>query len=347
MTTSIVTGGAGFVGSHLCDALLAGGEHVVCLDNLSTGQVRNLAHLRAHPRFSLVRGDVADGAAWAALPLARRVYHLASPASPPDYQRLPVETIRTNVVGTLHALDYARAHGARVLLTSTSEVYGDPQVHPQPEGYWGHVNPIGPRSCYDEGKRCAEALLLAHARQHGTEVRLARLFNTYGSRLRPDDGRVVSEFIVRALRGEPLPLHGEGRQTRSFCHVSDVVRGLRALMAQDALEGPVNLGNPQEVSMLALAREVQRLTGCSAGLQSLPGRPEDPLRRQPDIGLARQALGWQPAVTLQQGLADTIAWFRAQAAEPTAVAADAFSGLNAFEENRLSRQADQAPKAIN
>ena len=209
MKEVLVTGGAGFVGSHLCDALVARGERVVCLDNLSTGQAANIEHLRGHPRFSFVRGDVTREADWAALQPAGRIYHLASPASPDDYQRTPVETIRTNVVGTLHALGFARAHGARLLLASTSEVYGDPAVHPQPEGYWGHVNPVGPRSCYDEGKRCAEALLVAHAAQHGTQVRLARLFNTYGPRLRADDGRVVSCFIAHALRGEPLPVKGK------------------------------------------------------------------------------------------------------------------------------------------
>ncbi len=267
MTRTVVAGGAGFVGSHLCEALLARGEAVLCLDDLSTGRLDNLAHLRAHPRFALVRGDVADAQLWQALPAARRVYQLASPASPPDYQRMPVQTLRANVVGTLNALDFAQAHGARVLLASTSEVYGDPQVHPQPEGYWGHVNPIGPRSCYDEGKRCAEALMVAHARQHGTAVRVARLFNTYGPRLRPSDGRVVSSFIAHALRGEPLPLHGGGAQTRSFCHVSDTVRGLLALMEHGQDLGPINLGNPHEVSMAELAREVLRLTGSSAGVR--------------------------------------------------------------------------------
>ena len=316
MKEVLVTGGAGFVGSHLCDALLARGERVVCLDDLSTGQAANIEHLRGHPRFSFVRGDVTREADWAALQPAGRIYHLASPASPDDYQRTPVETIRTNVVGTLHALGFAQAHGARLLLASTSEVYGDPAVHPQPEGYWGHVNPVGPRSCYDEGKRCAEALLVAHAAQHGTQVRVARLFNTYGPRLRADDGRVVSCFIAHALRGEPLPVHGKGSQTRSFCYVSDTVRGLLALMEQERVQGPVNIGNPQEVSVAVLAREVLALTGCSAGLRSEPGREDDPLRRQPDIGLARQALGWQPEVSLHEGLRATVDWFRALQVSP-------------------------------
>lgn len=312
MMPTLVAGGAGFVGSHLCEALHACGEPLLCLDDLSTGRVDNVAHLLGRPDFRLIQGDVADAAVWACLPPVRRVYLLACPASPPDYQRAPVDTLRTSMLGTLNALDFAQAHGARVLLTSTSEVYGDPQVHPQPEDYWGHVNPIGPRSCYDEGKRCAEALMLAHARQHGTAVRVARLFNAYGSRLRPDDGRVVSNFIVHALRGEPLPLHGGGTQTRSFCHVSDTVRGLLALMEQEHTVGPVNLGNPHEVSMAELAREVLRLTGSTAGVQHAPGREEDPRCRQPEITLARRVLGWEPAVSLHDGLADTIAWFRAQ-----------------------------------
>ena len=312
MKPVMVTGGAGFVGSHLCRALLAQGQSVVCVDDLSTGRLDNIAPLLAEPRFALLRGDVADAALWAQLPAAQCVYQLASPASPPDYQRTPVETIRTNVVGTLNALTFAQAHGARVLLASTSEVYGDPQQHPQAEDYWGHVNPVGPRSCYDESKRCAEALMLAHAGQHGTQVRVARLFNTYGPRLRPDDGRVVSTFIDHALRGVPLPLHGDGAQTRSFCHVSDTVRGLLALMEHPTASGPVNLGNPHEVSMAELAREVLRLTGSAAGVRLLPAREEDPRCRQPDITLARQLLGWQPTVSLQDGLIDTIAAFRAE-----------------------------------
>ncbi len=311
MKTALVTGGAGFVGSHLCDALLASGMRLICLDDLSTGRADNIAHLRHHPRFSFVPGDVSRDSDWAALPPVDRVYHLASPASPEDYQRTPVDTIRTNVVGTLKALGFAHAQGARLLLTSTSEVYGDPAVHPQPEAYWGHVNPVGPRSCYDEGKRCAEALAVAHAGQYGTQVRVARLFNTYGPRLRADDGRVVSRFIVHALRGQPLPLHGSGAQTRSFCYVSDTVRGLLALMEQEHVRGPMNIGNPQEITMAELASEVLMLTGSSAGVRGEPGREDDPRCRQPDIGLARQALGWQPEVGLPEGLRATIDWFRA------------------------------------
>lgn len=323
MTRVLVTGGAGFVGSHLCDALLAAGDQVLCLDNLSTGSRGNLAHLRDHPQFRLVLGDVADVALWRGLPVTDHVYLLASPASPPAYQGAPVDTLRTNVVGTLNALDFARRNGARVLLASTSEVYGDPQVHPQPEGYWGHVNPIGPRSCYDEGKRCAEALMVAHARQFGTSIRIARLFNTYGPRLRADDGRVVSQFIVAALAGQPLPIHGDGRQTRSFCHVSDTVRGLRALMAQDQAEGPVNLGNPDEITVATLADHVLRLTGGAGGVQWLPAREEDPRCRRPDIALAERLLGWRPQVDLEAGLRDTIASFRTLQVE------DAGTGLDA------------------
>lgn len=310
MTCALVTGGAGFIGSHLCDALLAKGDRVICLDNLSTGRARNVTHLEGHPRFDFIRGDVVCEKTWASLPSAARVFHLASPASPDDYQRTPVETIRTNVVGVLHALEFARAHGAKTLLTSTSEIYGDPAVHPQPENYWGNVNPVGPRSCYDEGKRCAEALAMAHARQYGTTVRIARLFNTYGPRLRCDDGRVVSQFITHALRGEPLPIYGDGAQTRSFCYVDDIVRGLLALMDQDQTQGPVNLGNPQEISIAELAREVLRLSGAAAGLQAWPKRAEDPYRRQPDIRMARQFLHWHPEVNLQEGLGATIEWFR-------------------------------------
>ena len=323
MIRALVAGGAGFVGSHLCEALLARQAQVLCLDDLSTGRRSNLAALAGQPAFSFVQGDVAHEAVWRSLPGVDQIYLLASPASPPDYQRTPVDTLRTNVVGTLHALDFARAHGARVLLASTSEVYGDPQLHPQPEHYWGHVNPIGPRSCYDEGKRCAEALMVAHARQHGTTIRIARLFNTYGPRLRADDGRVVSQFIAAALRGEPLPIHGDGRQTRSFCHVSDTVRGLLALMAQNEAEGPVNLGNPHEITVVELARQVLRLTGGGGGVRHLPGRDEDPRCRRPDIALATQLLGWRPQVDLQVGLIDTIEDFRAlQAGEGVASAGE-------------------------
>ena len=312
MTRAVVTGGAGFIGSHLCEALLIQGVQVTCVDDLPSGSSDNVAHLLAVPGFAFVPGDVVDPALWQRLPAAQRVFHLASPASPVDYQAAPLQTIRTNVVGTLNALGFARTHQARVLLTSTSEVYGDPAVHPQTEDYWGHVNPVGPRSCYDEGKRCAEALMMAHARQHGTQVRVARLFNTYGPRLRPDDGRVVNTFIACALRGEPLPLHGDGQQTRSFCYVSDTVRGLIALMDNEQTVGPINLGNPQEVSMRTLAQEVLRLCGGSATVRQMPPRPEDPRCRRPDIGQANRLLGWRPRVSLEQGLRWTIDWFREQ-----------------------------------
>lgn len=311
MITSVVTGGAGFLGSHLCEALLARGDRVICMDDLSTGRATNVAAFQTHPRFSFQRSDAADQHSWALLPAAQRVYHLASAASPDDYQRLPVNTLRTNVVGTLNALGFAQANGATVLLTSTSEVYGDPAIHPQPETYWGRVNPVGPRSCYDEGKRCAEALMMAHAQQYGTTVRVARLFNTYGPRLRVCDGRVISQFVVHALRGEPLPLYGDGAQTRSFCYVTDMVRGLLALMEQTRTPGPVNLGNPHEISMADLARRVLALTGSNAGVVRQQARLEDPRCRQPDITQARELLGWHPLVDLDCGLRRTIDWFRA------------------------------------
>ena len=310
MTRTVVAGGAGFVGSHLCEALLARGEAVLCLDDLSTGRLDNLAHLRAHPRFALVRGDVADAQLWQALPAARRVYQLASPASPPDYQRMPVQTLRANVVGTLNALDFAQAHGARVLLASTSEVYGDPQVHPQPEGYWGHVNPIGIRSCYDEGKRCAETLFFDYHRQHQLRIKVARIFNTYGPRMHPNDGRVVSNFIVQALRGEPITVYGKGDQTRSFCYVDDLVDGLIRLMeSPDDFTGPVNLGNPGEFTILELAERVLAITKSSSSIDFHPLPADDPTQRRPVIDLAQSRLGWQPKVSLEQGLPQTVAHF--------------------------------------
>ncbi len=299
---TVVTGGAGFIGSHLCDALLAQGEAVVAVDNLFTGSVRNVAHLRDHPRFALRDHDVT-------VPFsldARRIYNLACPASPVHYQSDPVKTIRTNVVGALHCLDLAHARGARVLQASTSEVYGDPEVHPQSESYWGHVNPIGPRACYDEGKRCAEALMVEYERQLGVEVRIARIFNTYGPRMSFGDGRVVSNFILQALRGEDLTLHGDGTQTRSFCYVDDLVPGLMALMECDAVPGPVNLGNPEEISMIALAEAVLQLVGGPSRVRFAPLPQDDPRRRKPDITRARGLLGFSPRVSLTDGLRATV-----------------------------------------
>jgi len=305
----LVTGGAGFVGSHLCDRLLERGRDVLALDDLSTGDAEHVAHLVRHPRFRLVVRDLAAGLPDEAR-AARRIYNLACPASPAHYQRHPVQTTLTSVLGAWHLLEHAQASGARLLQASTSEVYGDPEVHPQTEDYWGHVNPIGERSCYDEGKRCAEALCFAYRRERGVSIRVARIFNTYGPRLTPGDGRVVSNFIVQALRGEPLTVYGDGSQTRSFCYVDDTVEALLRLM-DAALEGPFNIGNPREHTVLELAELVLRLTGSRSRLERRPLPADDPRRRQPDIGAARAALGWEPRVTLEDGLTRTIAYFRA------------------------------------
>jgi UDP-glucuronate decarboxylase len=303
----LVTGGAGFLGSHLCDRLIAAGHQVVCLDNFFTGTRANIEHLLPHPRFELHRHDVEH-------PLTMEVdeiYHLACPASPVHYQRNPVRTIRSSVMGTLHLLEVARESHARILIASTSEVYGDPAEHPQRETYWGHVNPIGPRACYDEGKRCGESLAVAYAAQHAVPVRIARIFNTYGPRLHPDDGRVVSSFIVQALRGEPLTVAGEGNQTRSFCYVSDLVEGLIRLMASEHGCDPVNLGNPRESRVIELARMVQELCRSPSPIAHRPLPENDPARRCPDISRAQQLLdGWTPQVSLEAGLAATIDYFR-------------------------------------
>jgi len=304
----LVTGGAGFLGSHLCERLLAQGNEVLCLDNFFSGDLRNVTHLLAGPRFTLIEHDVT-------LPLqvdVDEIYNLACPASPVHYQRDPVRTTRTSVLGALNMLDLAKATGAKVLQTSTSEVYGDPQVHPQSERYWGHVNPIGVRACYDEGKRCAETLFMDSRRQYGIDVKIARIFNTYGPRLHPEDGRVVSNFIVQALQGAPLTVYGDGKQTRSFCYVDDLVDALIRLMATpDDFSGPVNLGNPGECTMLELAERVIVLSGSPSSIVFRPLPGDDPVRRRPDISLARAALGWDPRVTLDDGLNRTIDYFRA------------------------------------
>jgi UDP-glucuronate decarboxylase len=301
----LVTGGAGFIGSHLCDRLIEDGGYVVCLDNFYTGSPRNVDHLVDHARFEVLHHDVCDVVSLE----VDQVYHLACPASPVHYQRHPVETIRTCVQGTLNMLDLCRRTGARLLLASTSEVYGDPAVHPQPETYWGHVNPIGDRACYDEGKRCAEALVVSYARQFDVDSRIARIFNTYGPRLQADDGRVVSSFVSSALRGKPLTVFGDGLQTRSFCFVDDLVDGLVRLMAS-GLRRPVNLGNPTEISILQLVHEMISLTGSRAAIVARPLPPDDPVRRRPDISVAKDALGWEPIVPLMTGLESTIAYFR-------------------------------------
>jgi len=302
----LVTGGAGFIGSHLCHRLIAAGHEVVCLDNFLTASEGNLAGLSDNPRFTLMRQDVEQ-------PVAVQVdaiYNLACPASPVHYQHDPVRTIRTCVLGAINVLDLAQRLKVPVLQASTSEVYGDPHVHPQPEGYWGNVNPIGIRSCYDEGKRAAETLFADYRRQHGVNGKLARIFNTYGPNMHPDDGRVVSNFIVQALRGQDLTLFGDGQQTRSFCYVDDLVDGLMRLMATPAdFGGPVNLGNPGEFTIAELAELVLEMTGSGSQIVRRPLPQDDPRQRQPDIALARERLGWEPKVALRQGLERTVAYF--------------------------------------
>ncbi|WP_336488771.1 UDP-glucuronic acid decarboxylase family protein [Methylobacterium nigriterrae] len=304
----LLAGGAGFIGSHLIDALLADGARVTCLDNLLTGRQANLAHLRREPRFTFLEADLVDPLP--RLPRFDRIFNLACAASPPHYQANPVHTMMTSVLGTNRLLERARADGARFLQASTSEVYGDPDVHPQQESYWGHVNPTGPRACYDEGKRAAESLVFDFERGHGTDVRVARIFNTYGPRMRADDGRVVSNVVCQALAGSDITIYGDGRQTRSFCYVSDLVTGLMRLMARDALPGgPVNLGNPNELTIGDLVECVVRLTGTASRVVERPLPVDDPRRRKPDITRARDLLGWSPVVALEEGLEATIAWF--------------------------------------
>lgn len=305
MSRILVSGGAGFLGSHLCERLLNGGHEVVCVDNFFTGTRKNVERLLDNHRFEVVRHDVNE-------PLTMEVdqiFHLACPASPVHYQRNPVRTIRTAVQGTLNMLDCARDAGARMLVASTSEVYGDPLEHPQTEGYWGNVNPIGPRSCYDEGKRCAEALAMSWKAQYGTDVRIVRIFNTYGPRMHPDDGRVVSNFAVQALRGRPITIYGDGEQTRSFCYVDDLIEGFVRAMDHEGLEGPVNLGNPSEFTMNQLATLVREIAGSKSEIIRLPLPQDDPVRRKPDITKAKALLGWEPRVTLDQGLRRTIEYF--------------------------------------
>ena len=304
----LVTGGAGFLGSHLCDRLLDQGHEVVCADNLFTGTKRNIAHLLDHSRFEFLRHDVT-------FPLyleVDEIWNLACPASPIHYQHDPVQTTKTSVHGAINVLGLAKRLRARIFQASTSEVYGDPKVHPQPESYWGHVNPVGPRSCYDEGKRCAETLFFDYHRQHGLEIKVARIFNTYGPRMHPNDGRVVSNFIVQALRNAPITIYGEGLQTRSFCYVDDLIEGFLRLMASPAdVTGPMNLGNPGEFTIRELADLVIELTGSSSTLDFRPLPADDPAQRQPDIAYARRVLGWEPTVPLREGLMRTIRYFDA------------------------------------
>ncbi|MCB1633268.1 MAG: SDR family oxidoreductase [Xanthomonadales bacterium] len=302
----LVTGGAGFLGSHLCDRLIERGHDVLCVDNFYTGNKANVQHLLDHPRFELMRHDVT-------FPLyveVDRIFNLACPASPVHYQFDPVQTTKTSVHGAINMLGLAKRVKARILQASTSEVYGDPQIHPQPESYWGHVNPVGLRSCYDEGKRCAETLFFDYHRQHGLEIKVARIFNTYGPRMHPNDGRVVSNFIVQALRGEDITIYGDGSQTRSFCYCDDLIEGFLRLMDSPAdFTGPVNLGNPGEFTILELAELVIELTGSASSLKRLPLPADDPTQRQPDISLARQTLQWAPKVALRDGLRPTIEYF--------------------------------------
>ena len=301
----LVTGGAGFLGSHLCERLLNDGHEVICLDNYFTGRMANVAHLRDNRRFELIRHDVTEPI----LLEVDRIFNLACPASPIHYQFNPVKTIKTSVMGAINMLGMAKRVKARILQASTSEVYGDPAVHPQTEDYWGNVNPIGIRSCYDEGKRVAETLFMDYHRQNNVDIRIVRIFNTYGPRMLPNDGRVVSNFIVQALKGEDLTIYGDGSQTRSFCYVDDLIEGFVRMMNQDKIIGPVNIGNPGEFTMLELAKEVLDLTGSKSKIVYRPLPGDDPKMRRPNIDLAKSALGWEPTIPLRQGLEKTIVYF--------------------------------------
>ena len=305
----LVTGGAGFLGSHLCDRLLKDGHEVICLDNFFTGRKANIAHLHGRPDFELVRHDVIDPFKFE----VDQIYNLACPASPPHYQYNAIKTVKTSVMGAINCLGLAKRTKARVFQASTSEVYGDPALHPQPESYWGNVNPIGIRSCYDEGKRVAETLFMDYHRQNGVDIRIVRIFNTYGPRMHPNDGRVVSNFIVQALKGEDITIYGDGTQTRSFCYVDDLIEGFIRLMNQNAVTGPINIGNPGEFTMLQLAELTLKLTGSKSKIVHRPLPGDDPKQRRPDITLAKQHLGnWEPAIPLEEGLRRTIAYFKTQ-----------------------------------
>lgn len=305
MKRILVTGGAGFIGSHLCERLIKDGHEVLCLDNFFTGRKVNIAHLLSNPMFELIRHDVTE-------PIfleVDRIYNLACPASPVHYQYNPVKTIKTNVEGTLNMLGLAKRVNARMLQASTSEVYGNPLVHPQREDYWGNTNPIGPRACYDEGKRCAETLMFAYHRQNNVDVKVVRIFNTYGPRMLENDGRVVSNFIVQALRGKDITIYGDGAQTRSFCYVDDLVDGLVRMMDNDTIPGPVNLGNPGEFTVMELAKMVKKLTGSNSKIVHKALPQDDPIQRRPDAALAKETLGWAATIQLEQGLRHTIAYF--------------------------------------
>jgi UDP-glucuronate decarboxylase len=307
----VVTGGAGFLGSHLCDRLLETGAEVICLDNFFTGSKRNIAHLLGNPRFEIVRHDVVQPV----LLEADQIYNFACPASPVHYQYNPVKTVKTSVMGTINMLGLAKRIKARILQASTSEVYGDPKEHPQKETYWGHVNTIGPRSCYDEGKRLAETLMMDYRRQNGVDIRIVRIFNTFGPRMAINDGRVVSNFIVQALRGDPITIYGDGSQTRSFCYVSDLIDGVWRMMNTEGITGPINIGNPSEFTIRELADLVMSMTGSKSEIVQRPLPQDDPVQRQPDISLAAEKLGWRPTVSLKDGLAETIHYFQHRLAE--------------------------------
>jgi UDP-glucuronate decarboxylase len=304
----LVTGGAGFLGSHLCDRLIGQGHDVLCLDNFFTGRKQNIEHLLGNAHFELIRHDVIDPFKFE----VDRIYNLACPASPPHYQYNPIKTTKTSVMGAINCLGLAKRVKARVFQASTSEVYGDPAVHPQPESYWGNVNPIGRRSCYDEGKRCAETLFFDYYRENGVDIRVVRIFNTYGPRMNPDDGRVVSNFIVQALRGEDITVYGDGSQTRSFCYVDDLIEGFLRLMEQSETVGPVNIGNPGEFTMLELAEVVLKQVGGKSKIVHKDLPADDPKQRQPDIMLAKKYLKWEPKVPLAEGIGKTIEYFRSE-----------------------------------
>ena len=306
MNRVLVTGGAGFLGSHLSERLLGEGSDVVCIDNFFSGHKDNIRPFVAHPYFELIRHDVIH-------PLfveVDRIYHLACPASPIHYQMNPIKTVKTNVMGTINMLGLAKRIRSRILLTSTSEIYGDAQVHPQPESYWGNVNSIGVRSCYDEGKRVAETLMMDYHRQNKVDIRIVRVFNTYGPRMAVDDGRVVSNFIVQALRGDPITIYGDGGQTRAFCYVSDLIEGIRRMMDQETTLGPINLGNPSEFTIIELAEKIIKMTGSRSKFVHKPLPSDDPVRRRPDISMAKAKLDWEPKVSLDEGLARTIEYFK-------------------------------------
>jgi len=306
----LVTGAAGFLGSHLCDRLISDGNEVICLDNFFTGSKQNIIHLLDNPKFELMRHDVVDPFKFE----VDQIYNLACPASPVHYQHNPIKTVKTLVMGAINALDLAKREGARILQASTSEVYGDPEVHPQTEDYRGNVNPIGPRACYDEGKRCAETLFFDYHRQNNVDIRVIRIFNTYGPRMRPDDGRVVSNFIIQALKGEDITVYGDGKQTRSFCYVDDLIEAMIRMMNQEQIIGPVNTGNPNEFTILELAEKVIEITGSKSKIifKELP--IDDPLQRKPDGTLSKENLNWEPNIQLEEGLGKTISYFKVPSA---------------------------------